>query len=131
MSKLDISIALFISLIISSDAYNIPALFSFSDSTMDPGNSNNLKTDAKANFLLYGKDFLTHTPTGRFCNGKLATDYIAAALNLSDVLPAYDGHVVSVNDIGVSFASAGSGLDDLDIKILECDYHVQPNPEIY
>ncbi|KAJ3670782.1 hypothetical protein LUZ60_008208 [Juncus effusus] len=95
------------------NAYDIPGLFTFGDSTMDPGNNSILNTETKATFLPYGEDFPTHAPTGRFSNGKLVADYVAMALNLSDTLPAYAGHEVTVNDIGVSFASAGSGLDDL------------------
>ncbi|KAJ3673943.1 hypothetical protein LUZ60_005935 [Juncus effusus] len=121
MAKSAIIIALFISFIIfsnaiSPDAYDIPGFFTFGDSTMDPGNNNNLNTEIKAISLPYGEDFPTHAPTGRFSNGKLVADFLVATLNLSDAHPAYVGHVVSANDIGVSFASAGSGLDDSTAK---------------
>lgn len=53
----------------------VPALFIFGDSVVDAGNNNNIKTIVKANFPPYGRDFLNHTPTGRFCNGKLASDF--------------------------------------------------------
>lgn len=53
----------------------VPALCIFGDSVVDAGNNNNLQTLIKANFLPYGRDFVTHRPTGRFCNGKLATDF--------------------------------------------------------
>lgn len=54
----------------------VPALIIFGDSVVDVGNNNNLATTAiKANFPPYGRDFVTHKPTGRFCNGKLATDF--------------------------------------------------------
>lgn len=53
----------------------VPALCIFGDSVVDVGNNNNLPTLIKANFPPYGRDFLGHRPTGRFCNGKLATDY--------------------------------------------------------
>lgn len=53
----------------------VPALCIFGDSVVDAGNNNNLATLVKANFPPYGRDFLTHRPTGRFCNGKLATDF--------------------------------------------------------
>lgn len=53
----------------------VPALNIFGDSVVDVGNNNNLTTLIKANFLPYGRDFVTHRPTGRFCNGKLATDF--------------------------------------------------------
>ena len=53
----------------------VPALFIFGDSVVDAGNNNNLYTIVKANFPPYGRDFKNHSPTGRFCNGKLASDY--------------------------------------------------------
>lgn len=53
----------------------VPALLIFGDSVVDCGNNNNRLTLVKANFPPYGRDFITHKPTGRFCNGKLATDY--------------------------------------------------------
>lgn len=53
----------------------VPALCIFGDSIMDAGNNNHLHTLLRANFLPYGRDFTTHKPTGRFCNGKLASDF--------------------------------------------------------
>lgn len=53
----------------------VPALFLFGDSIVDVGNNNHIHTIIKANFPPYGRDFAKHEPTGRFCNGKLATDF--------------------------------------------------------
>lgn len=53
----------------------VPAMFIFGDSVVDVGNNNHLLTVVKANFPPYGRDFITHSPTGRFCNGKLAADF--------------------------------------------------------
>lgn len=58
----------------------VPALIIFGDSVVDVGNNNNLTTLIKANFLPYGRDYVTHRPTGRFCNGKLATDFTGTVL---------------------------------------------------
>jgi len=52
----------------------VPAMFIFGDSVVDAGNNNHLYTIIKANFPPYGRDFVNHKPTGRFCNGKLASD---------------------------------------------------------
>lgn len=52
----------------------VPAMFIFGDSVVDAGNNNHLDTVIKANFPPYGRDFVNHKPTGRFCNGKLASD---------------------------------------------------------
>lgn len=57
----------------SSDAL-VPAIITFGDSTVDVGNNDYLYTIFKANFPPYGRDFKNHEATGRFCNGKLATD---------------------------------------------------------
>lgn len=53
----------------------VPALFIFGDSVVDVGNNNEIYTIIKSNFPPYGRDFISHMPTGRFCNGKLATDF--------------------------------------------------------
>ena len=60
----------------------VPALFIFGDSIVDVGNNNNLHTIVKSNFNPYGRDFLYHQPTGRFCNGKLATDFTGIRFSL-------------------------------------------------
>lgn len=95
-----------------------PALFVFGDSTVDAGNNDYLVTLAKSNFPPYGRDFIDHKPTGRFSNGRLATDFIAAALGLKEALPAYLDPTLTSQDIitGVSFASGGSGFDNLTAK---------------
>ena len=54
----------------------VPALITFGDSIVDVGNNNHLSTPFKANYLPYGRDFVNHQPTGRFCDGKLPTDLI-------------------------------------------------------
>ncbi|GLJ48092.1 hypothetical protein SUGI_1015380 [Cryptomeria japonica] len=92
-----------------------PAIMVFGDSTLDPGNNNNINTPAKANFPPYGRDFPGRIPTGRFTNGKLSSDYLASALGIKDLVPAYLDRSLSSNDLltGVSFASAGSGYDNM------------------
>ena len=52
----------------------VPAIMTFGDSAVDVGNNDYLPTIYKANYPPYGRDFVNHQPTGRFCNGKLATD---------------------------------------------------------
>ena len=56
----------------------VPALLVFGDSLVDPGNNNVLPTVARSNFPPYGRDFLGHKATGRFSNGKIATDVIGS-----------------------------------------------------
>ena len=53
----------------------VPALLLFGDSVVDVGNNNYIKTIVKSDFPPYGRDFVAHEPTGRFCNGKLASDF--------------------------------------------------------
>ncbi|KAK9706751.1 hypothetical protein RND81_07G149600 [Saponaria officinalis] len=94
---------------------SILAAFVFGDSTVDPGNNNYIKTLFKSDFLPYGVDFEGHTPTGRFSNGRLATDFIASYMGIKEAIPAYLDPNLSLEDLitGVSFASAGTGYDPL------------------
>ncbi|KAM0037729.1 putative triacylglycerol lipase [Helianthus debilis subsp. tardiflorus] len=88
----------------------VPAICIFGDSVMDTGNNNHLKTLFRANFLPYGRDFEAHKPTGRFCNGKLAADYIAEYIGFETYPPPYlSTSNVSLLLGGANFASAGSG----------------------
>ncbi|KAK3011171.1 hypothetical protein RJ639_011744 [Escallonia herrerae] len=59
---------------------SLSAIFIFGDSTVDPGNNNYIATIFKSNFPPYGRNFVNHTPTGRFTNGRLVTDFIDAKL---------------------------------------------------
>nr|KJB56728.1 hypothetical protein B456_009G138200 [Gossypium raimondii] len=81
----------------------VPAIITFGDSVVDVGNNDYLPTIFKANYPPYGRDFANKKPTGRFCNGKLATD-ITAYLS-----PEASGKNLL---LGANFASAGSGYDD-------------------
>ncbi|XP_062003093.1 GDSL esterase/lipase At5g03810-like [Rosa rugosa] len=92
----------------------VPALIIFGDSVVDVGNNNNLNTVIKANFPPYGRDFVNHKPTGRFCNGKLATDFTAEYLGFTSYPPAYLSQEASGKNLltGVNFASAASGFYD-------------------
>ncbi|XP_050379519.1 GDSL esterase/lipase At5g03810-like [Argentina anserina] len=89
----------------------VPALIIFGDSISDVGNNNNRTTLVKANFLPYGRDFPSHQPTGRFCNGKLAIDFTAEYLGFTSYPPAYLSQEATGANIltGVNFASAASG----------------------
>lgn len=58
----------------SQDAKLVPAVITFGDSAVDVGNNDYIHTLFKANYPPYGRDFKNKEPTGRFCNGKLATD---------------------------------------------------------
>ncbi|KAF5953935.1 hypothetical protein HYC85_006791 [Camellia sinensis] len=92
----------------------VPILCIFGDSVVDVGNNNNLNTLLKANFPPYGRDFVTHKPTGRFCNGKLATDFTAKYLGFTSYPPAYLSQDAQGTNLltGANFASAGSGYYD-------------------
>ncbi|XP_015699278.1 GDSL esterase/lipase At2g40250-like [Oryza brachyantha] len=98
-------------------ARDIPAVFAFGDSTLDAGNNNGLVTAVRADHPPYGQDFPGGSPTGRFSDGKIMTDFLVEALGIKGLLPAYhsaSGAGLSNADAatGVSFASGGSGLDD-------------------
>ncbi|KAM7522018.1 hypothetical protein LguiA_011920 [Lonicera macranthoides] len=91
------------------------AILIFGDSLLDTGNNNFINTIFKANHSPYGISFPGGIPTGRFSDGKLISDLMAAALGIKDAVPPFLDPSLSDDDIhtGVCFASAGSGLDDL------------------
>lgn len=92
----------------------VPAIITFGDSAVDVGNNDYLPTIFKANYPPYGRDFVNHQPTGRFCNGKLATDITAETLGFKTYAPAYLSPQASGKNllIGANFASAASGYDE-------------------
>lgn len=101
--------------LLSGRAHDIPAVYAFGDSTLDAGNNNRLLTAVRADHPPYGRDFPGGAPTGRFSDGKLLTDFLVAALGIKGLLPAYHSGGLTDADAatGVSFASGGSGLDDM------------------
>ncbi|KAK4255187.1 hypothetical protein QN277_008214 [Acacia crassicarpa] len=96
----------------------VPALFIFGDSVVDAGNNNNIKTIFRANFPPYGRDF-NHTATGRFCNGKLASDFTAENLGFTSYPPAYVNLKTKGKNLlnGANFASGASGYYELTAKL--------------
>ncbi|XP_061338830.1 GDSL esterase/lipase APG-like [Gastrolobium bilobum] len=92
----------------------VPAIITFGDSVVDVGNNDYLPTLFKADYPPYGRDFVNHQPTGRFCNGKLATDITAETLGFKTFAPAYLSPQASGKNllIGANFASAASGYDE-------------------
>lgn len=101
-------------------AGRVPAIIVFGDSSVDPGNNNVIPTLLKSNFRPYGRDFPGSLPTGRFCNGRIATDFISEALGIKPAIPAYLDPSFTINDFatGVSFASAGTGFDNDTSRVL-------------
>ncbi|KAK3207040.1 hypothetical protein Dsin_021086 [Dipteronia sinensis] len=99
--------------------HNVTCILVFGDSSVDAGNNNRLDTTIKSNFHPYGKDFNSGLPTGRFSDGRLATDFIAEGFGFKNVIPAFLDPKINNEDLlhGVSFASAGSGYDDLTANL--------------
>ncbi|KZV39011.1 GDSL esterase/lipase APG-like [Dorcoceras hygrometricum] len=92
----------------------VPAIITIGDSVVDVGNNDYVHTIFKANYPPYGRDFKNHEATGRFCNGKLATDITAENLGFTSYPPAYLSPQATGKSllIGANFASAGAGYDD-------------------
>ena len=114
---------------------DVPAVIVFGDSTVDTGNNNAIGTVLKSNFAPYGRDMAGGPrPTGRFCNGRLPTDFISEALGLPPLVPAYLDPAYGIQDFatGVCFASAGTGLDNKTAGVLvrRLISINQPHPEI-
>ncbi|CAJ2635816.1 unnamed protein product [Trifolium pratense] len=99
--------------------YSFPAVIAFGDSILDTGNNNFVATIIKANFKPYGRDFIGGKPTGRFCNGRIPSDYFLEYFGIKEAMPAYLDPNLSTEELltGVCFASAGSGYDPLTIEL--------------
>ncbi|KAG6542776.1 hypothetical protein Mapa_015853 [Marchantia paleacea] len=90
--------------------HDVPAIFSFGDSTTDPGNNQFLENPGAAflaNIAPYGQTFFDR-PTGRFSDGRLWVDLLAQGLGLP-VTAAYRDPATKDYTKGVNFASGGSG----------------------
>ncbi|CAL1407258.1 unnamed protein product [Linum trigynum] len=110
----------------------VPAVIVFGDSSVDAGNNNFIPTVARSNFQPYGRDFSGGKATGRFSNGRIATDFISEAFGLRPTIPAYLDPAYNISDfaVGVTFASAGTGYDNATSDVLsviplwkELDYY--------
>ncbi|CAL5394000.1 unnamed protein product [Camellia sinensis] len=99
---------------------NVPAVIVFGDSSVDAGNNNQIPTIVRSNFEPYGRDFEGGRATGRFSNGRIPTDFIPEAFGLGPTVPAYLDPSYNISDfaIGVSFASAGTGYDNVTSDVL-------------
>ncbi|KAL6999212.1 hypothetical protein U1Q18_000372 [Sarracenia purpurea var. burkii] len=98
----------------------VSSIIVFGDSTVDSGNNNHISTILKSNFEPYGRDFNGGEPTGRFSNGRIATDFISEAFGLKPTVPAYLDPAYNITDFasGVCFASAGTGYDNATSDVL-------------
>jgi hypothetical protein len=99
---------------------SVPAIIVFGDSSVDTGNNNFIPTIARSNFWPYGLDFGDGLPTGRFSNGRLATDFISESFGLPSSIPAYLDANFTIDQLatGVSFASAATGFDNATAGVL-------------
>ncbi|KAI3468926.1 hypothetical protein Pfo_025589 [Paulownia fortunei] len=90
-------------------APQVPCFFIFGDSLVDNGNNNQLKTEAKVNYLPYGIDF-PQGPTGRFTNGQNTADILAQLLGFDTYIPPFA--MAQGKDIikGVNYASGSAGI---------------------
>jgi hypothetical protein len=110
---------LLLQLLRGAAADRVPAVIVFGDSTADTGNNNFIQTLLRGNYTPYGRDFAGGVATGRLSNGRLAADFVSQRLGLPPAVPAYldPGHGIHQLASGVSFASAGSGFDDITAQI--------------
>ncbi|KAL2340370.1 hypothetical protein Fmac_008310 [Flemingia macrophylla] len=98
----------------------VPAMVVFGDSSVDAGNNNYIETIARSNFQPYGRDFVGGKPTGRFSNGRIATDFLAEAFGIKPYVAPYldPTHDISHFATGVTFASAATGYDNATSDVL-------------
>ncbi|XP_042954681.1 GDSL esterase/lipase At5g22810-like [Carya illinoinensis] len=105
-------LTLFLVFFVADGQSSVHPFFIFGDYVVDIGN-NHIYTFIKANFPPYGRDFVRHERTGRFCNGKLAIDFIADMLGLTYPPPYLSGRDRGTNLlIGANFVSASSSYYD-------------------
>lgn len=114
------SICIILTTLVSIAGAKVPAIIVFGDSSVDSGNNNFIPTMARANFEPYGRDFPGGRPTGRFCNGRLSSDFTSEAYGLERTVPAYLDPSYNISDFatGVCFASAGTGYDNSTADVL-------------
>lgn len=98
----------------------VPAIIVFGDSSVDAGNNNFIQTVARSNFQPYGRDFEGGKATGRFCNGRIPTDFIAEDFGIKKNVPAYLDPRYNISEFatGVTFASAATGYDNATSDVL-------------
>lgn len=108
----------------TSNSHNISAVLAFGDSFFNTGNNNWLETRIKSLHAPYGQDWReAPAATGRFSNGMLIPDFIGQFLGIDDIVPPFlevkdaepvDAHGKPLKCMltGVSFALAGSGMDE-------------------
>ncbi|KAJ1389011.1 SGNH hydrolase superfamily [Sesbania bispinosa] len=98
----------------------VPAIIIFGDSSVDAGNNNYIPTVARSNFQPYGRDFDGGKATGRFCNGRIPTDFISESFGIKEYVPAYLDPKYNISDFatGVTFASAATGYDNATSEVL-------------
>ncbi|CAL0306481.1 unnamed protein product [Lupinus luteus] len=98
----------------------VPCLFIFGDSLSDPGNNNNLFTNAKVNHLPYGIDFPTG-PTGRFTNGRTAADFISNSIGENICLEEQlKNHKVIISQLSEKLGSEKEAKEHIN----KCLYYI-------
>ncbi|MCO5587498.1 hypothetical protein L7F22_041447 [Adiantum nelumboides] len=110
-SKLALAFAFVMMMVVQGHAADPVAMFVFGDSLVDTGNNDYIASTARANFRPNGLDYPTGKPTGRFCNGKIISDFISDFMGTEPIKPYLDPS----NDensllLGSNFASAGAGI---------------------
>ncbi|XP_048422714.1 GDSL esterase/lipase At1g71691-like [Pyrus x bretschneideri] len=98
----------------------VPALFVIGDSSVDCGTNNFLGTFAHADHLPYGRDFDTHQPIGRFCNGIIPVDYLGLTCFLQLASSAVHRHLSLVYN---KFGGASYNRSRLKFDALHFDWN--------
>lgn len=113
-------LVIFLLSLVAETSAKVPAVIVFGDSSVDAGNNNFIPTIARSNFQPYGRDFEGGKATGRFCNGRIPTDFISEAFGLKPYVPAYLDPKYNISDFasGVTFASAATGYDNATSAVL-------------
>lgn len=84
----------------------------FGDSLVDQGNNNYLFSIARCDYLPYGVDY-PGGATGRFCNGRIISDFLSQLMGTEPILPCLSPQMNGDRLLtGANFGSAGCGIAD-------------------
>ncbi|KAL8250743.1 hypothetical protein R6Q59_034436 [Mikania micrantha] len=89
-----------------------PAIWVMGDSLVDSGNTNFLRSNARADYYPYGCDYY-RGPSGRFCNARTFSDILGDWMGIPAPPPFSDSSTAGNRIMGgVNYASAAAGILD-------------------
>ncbi|KAG0578716.1 hypothetical protein KC19_4G044500 [Ceratodon purpureus] len=96
----------------AGSGFPVPSYYVFGDAYFDAGNNNFIRNAVpKANYKPYGMTFFKGVPTGRFCNGRIFADLLAAVMKLPLAPPSLSTTLtLDQKGVCVNYASGGAAI---------------------